>query len=86
MCIPNNSNSVPATKFIFSDIRKTHYEYVLQEMESHNVAFDRTKLNSKGKSVKIGIKNLIEILKDSVYPNQCAESACMTKNDQLIFK
>ena len=43
-------------------------------------------LNSKGKSVKIGVKNLIQNLKASVCPTQCAESANMTKNEQLIFK
>ena len=50
------------------------------------MSFDKAKLNSKGKSVKTHIKNSIEILKDSIYPNQRTESANVTKNEQLIFK
>jgi len=86
MRAPNNTNSIPTAKFIFIDARKTHFELTLQELESRNASFNNSKLNSKGKSVKIGIKNLIELLKDSVYPNKHAESMSMEKNEQLIFK
>ena len=86
MHVPNNNNKSPTNKFISSDMRKAHCELILQELESSNESFDHTKLNSKDKSVKIGIKSLIEIFKDSVFPNQRDESMSMIKNEQLIFK
>ena len=79
--VSNNASDMPTTKFIFSDIKKTHCERVLQELDIHNAAFDHTNLNPKGKSVKIVIKNLIQMLKDSVHPNQCAESVSITNNE-----
>ena len=84
--MPNDGNSTLSTKFLFSDARKAYYDFVLRELETRNVSFERTKLNSKGESVKVGIKHLIDILKLSMCPNQISESVSMSKSERLIFK
>ena len=59
---------------------------MLKELETRNACCERAKLNSKGKSVKVGIKHLIDVLKLSVCPNQISESVNMSKSERLIFK
>ena len=65
---------------------KVHCDFVVKELETCNAPFDKSKLNSKGKSVKVGVKCLIGVLKQSVCPNQTNESVNMTKNERLKFK
>ena len=79
MYVPNVMMATPDTKILFSDIRKIHYSYVLSELDTRQVNFNRTKMNSKGKSVKIGIKELVNILRSSVCPNEEAQKISMSK-------
>ena len=48
--------------------------------------FERTKLNSKEESVKVGIKHLIDVLKLSLRPNKVSKSVSMTTSEHPIFK
>ena len=51
--MPNNGNSVPATKILFSSAKKTHYNYVMKELQTQYVDFDCTKLKFKFKTKKL---------------------------------
>ena len=64
--ISKNTNNTPITKFLLSNISKTYYNYIINELETRNISFDSIKLNSKGKSIKIGIKSLIDIIKQII--------------------
>ena len=48
--------------------------------------FERTKTNSKGKEVNIGIKDLVTILKSVVCPNESEVSENMSPSERIRFK
>ena len=50
------------------------------------MSFERTKLNSKGKSSKVGIKALASMLRKHVYPNEEHEKQRMNKNECVKFE
>ena len=53
MCRPNNAYALPSNMFLFSSIKKYHYDHVKHELELRNATYERIKLNSKGKEVKL---------------------------------
>ena len=55
-------------------------------MDTRQVQFDRTKVNAKGKSVKVGTKDLITILKNAVHPNEESNMQNMTKEDKVKYE
>ena len=68
--MPNAMMATPDAKILFSDVRKIHYSCVLSELDTRQANFNRTKMNSKGKSVKICIKEFIKTLKSSACPDE----------------
>ena len=72
--------------FLFSNIIKVHCNYFLTELELRQASFNLTKINSKGKTVNIGIKELIYSLKVSMHPDKEEISRSMSKSEQMIFK
>ena len=55
------------------------------KLELRNATHEREKLNSKGRQVKVGIKQLILALKSIVYPNE-EEKRKMSKKEKEKFK
>ena len=51
-----------------------------------NTTFHRTKVNSKGKEVDVGIKDLVTTLKMSVYLDEEEQSKNMNVHERVIFK
>ena len=76
------TNDAPNDKIIFAEIRKTHYHHVLNEFDAREITYSRTKTNSKGKAVKVGIKELIKVLKIITCPNEEVEHRSMSKDEQ----
>ena len=60
--------------YLFRNVRKVHYNYVVEELQLRNATFERTKLNAKGKEVKTAIKQLTSIPKRVMHPNEIEES------------
>ena len=48
--------------------------------------FERTKLNSKGKEVNVGIEDLVTILKSAAFPNESEQSENMSRAEHFMFK
>ena len=55
-------------------------------MESRNTACDTHETNSKGNRVKVGIKDLISILRQSTHPNEEEESRTMSNKEKTKHK
>ena len=84
--MPNTINVTPENIIFFAEIRKVHYDNAVNELSTRQANCSKTKINNKGKAVKVGIKDLIKVLKLSMRPNVEAESKSMSKDEQNVFK
>ena len=84
--MPNATNVTPENMIFFTEIRKTQYDYVVNELNTQQVNYSKTKINDKGKAVKVGIKYLIKVLKLSMCHNEEVESNSISKEEQNLFK
>lgn len=71
----DNTSALPRNCFLFSKIRKVHYDYVVEELTYLNVSYESHRISTNGKRTKTGIKELIKILRLAIYPNEEEESA-----------
>ena len=74
----NKTNVIPENMVFFTEIRKAHYDYVVNQLNTRQVTYSKTKINNKDKAVKVGIKDLIKMLKLSACPNEEVESKPMS--------
>ena len=84
--IPHQISSVPPGHFLFKNMRKNHYNHVFFELQARNVSFERIKLNSKGKSSKVGVKALASVLRKYVCPNEEHDKQRTNKNEHAKFE
>ena len=73
---------MPSNMCLFSDIRKSHYNCVVKELQLRNSVFDRTKLNAKGKEAKTGAKQLMFVIKSVAYPNEIEDIINMSTKEK----
>ena len=79
--MPNATNVTLENILFFTEIRKAHYYHSANELNARHVTYSKTKINNKGKSVKVEIKDLVKVLKLSAHPNEEVESNSMSKEE-----
>ena len=65
ICCPSAPNDMPSDKVLFAFIKKFNCNRAIVELEMRNIVLERTKQNSKGKSVKVGAKSLVADLENA---------------------
>ena len=53
-----------------------------RELESRGASFERTKITPKGETTKVGVKQLISLLRTASRPNEVDESKISSKGDK----
>ena len=85
MHMPDATSATPDGMIIFTEVRKTHRACAINELGKREVTYSKNKDNRKGKAIKLGVKELIKVLKLSMCPNEEAERTTMSKEDQRKF-
>ena len=84
--MPDATNLTPENMIFLTEIRKAHYDYVLNELNTRQVTYSKIKINNKRKHAKVGIKDLNKVLNLSVSPNEEVKSKSMSKEEQNVLK
>ena len=79
-------NATSINNCLFSNIRKVHYFFVLQELTLRGGTLERAKLNSKVKEVNVGIEARVTILISVSHPNEIEKSENMIRSERAMFK
>ena len=84
--MPRHQSSILENVQPFAYVCKHNYDVIIYELESRWTTFERTKIIPKGKTTKVGVNQLISVLRTTVWPDEEEESKSMSKEEKAKYE